>query len=197
MKNLVTIFLAFFFLSSCAVKLTDNKKNEFVKQLKKMAEIDQVALKRQGKDLSTNQWHQYQDSVLTNNKIKVEAMFDEYGFLGFDKVGKEGSKHFWLIVQHCDKYPQFQGRVLKAMKREVRRGNANANDYAYLYDRVEVNAGKKQMFGTQVNYDTAGLPFPRIGLIDSANVDKLRKAYNLEPLKDYYDFIINYRSQKN
>ena len=73
------------------------------------------------------------------------------------------------------------------MDREVKRGNANPNNYAYLYDRVKVNAGEKQLFGTQVTYEveTTGRAIPQIGLADSASVDKLRKDYNLEPLRNY------------
>ena len=114
-------------------------------------------------------------------------MFNEYGFLGFDKVGKKGSNDFWLIVQHSDKFPDFQKKVLRAMAKEVMRKNASAINYAFLYDRIQVNAGLKQKFGTQVDYEieATGRENPKIGLIDSANVDIVRKQYNLSPLKDY------------
>ena len=165
-----------------------------------MIKIDQIAKNLpQGKYLAytKEQWSRFRDSVQTNLKFRVEEMFDKYGFLGYNKVGKEGSTHFWLIVQHSDKYPKFQKKVLKAMNKEAKKGNASLTDYAYLYDRVKVNAGEKQKFGTQLSYDSSGKPFPAIGLTDSSNVDKFRKAYDLEPLKDYYDFIINSRNQKN
>jgi hypothetical protein len=161
-----------------------------------MVKIDQMALKRQGRNLTPVQWHQYQDSVLTQNKMQVEFMFNEYGFWGINKVGKEASKNFSIIVQHSDKYPVFQRKVLKAMKRGFKKGNAIASDYAYLYDRVEVNAGRMQLFGTQVNYNTNGRPFPKIGLIDSANIDNQRKAYKLKPLKDYYEFLMSLQKLK-
>ncbi|MGH2624366.1 MAG: hypothetical protein ACRDE7_11925, partial [Sphingobacterium sp.] len=52
---------------------------------------------------------------------------------------------------------------------------------------VQVNAGEKQMFGTQVNYlvNSTGRAIPKFGLIDSIHVDSLRKEYNLSPLNDY------------
>lgn len=169
-----------------------------------MAETDQIAAfipQGKYKEYTKEQWLKLQDSVFVNNKIKAEEMFTKYGFMGFDKVGKDGSYHFWLIVQHCDKYPAFQKKVLKAMDREVKRGNANPNNYAYLYDRVKINAGEKQLFGTQVTYETTttGRAIPKIGLIDSVNVDKLRKEYALEPLKDYLNTmtISHYEMNKN
>jgi len=165
-----------------------------------MVKVDQIASNLPtGKylDYTKEEWSSFRDSVRTTIKIRVEEMFDKYGFLGYNKVGKEGSYKFWLLVQHSDKYPEFQKRVLKAMNKEARKGNAGLGEYAYLYDRIKVKAGEKQKFGTQLDFDKTGKPFPKIGLIDSANVDKLRKAYGLEPLQDYYNFYMDYhRKQK-
>jgi hypothetical protein len=126
-------------------------------------------------------------------------MFKKYGFLGFDKVGKEGSNNFWLIIQHCDKYPEFQREVLKAMDKDVKKGNASPGNYAYLYDRVKVNAGEKQLFGTQVVYEvaTTGRAIPKNGLIDSANVDKIRKEYEMGTLKEYLNLMTTQHYEMN
>ena len=202
MKGKVAIILGSIILTSCAEKLTENKRVQLGRQLTELVKIDQVANyipRGRYKDLSKEQWIKFQDSAITDNKMKAESMFNKYGFLGFDKVGKDGSNHFWLLVQHCDKYPEFQKKVLKAMNKEVLKGNADPNNYAYLYDRVKVNAGEKQMFGTQVTYETetTGRAIPKIGLIDSANVDKLRKEYTLEPLKDYLNMMTTAHYEMN
>jgi len=202
MKSIVSILLIFIIITSCAAKLTASKKLQLEQQLKEMVEIDQVAAyipQGKYKELSKEQWHKFQDSVFTTNKMKVEALFTKYGFLGFDKVGKEGSNHFWLLVQHLDKYSEFQNKVLKAMDKEVKKGNANPNNYAYLYDRVKANAGEEQLFGTQLTYETetTGRAIPKIGLADSANVDRLRKEYNLEPLKNYLNQMTNAHYEMN
>lgn len=190
MKSNLVILTAFLLLASCAPKLTEDRRALLKTELEDMVKADQVAaFMPQGKykAYTPEQWKNFKDSVFTADKLRIEAMFNRYGFLGFDKVGKEGSNHFWLLVQHSDKFPAFQAKVLGEMNKEVKRGNADPNNYAYLYDRVKVNAGKKQLFGTQVTYEvnTTGRAIPKIGLADSANVDKLRKEYGLEPLKDY------------
>lgn len=198
MKKVISVLTISIFLTSCAVRLTEEKKANLKNELKEMVKVDQIATKAHPNgnysDYTQEQWYRFRDSVHTNIKIRVEEMFNKYEFLGYNKVGKEGSYNFWLLVQHSDKYPEFQKRVLKAMKKEVEKGNADPSNYAYLYDRIKVKAGERQRFGTQLSYDSAGHPFPAIGLIDSANVDNFRKAYGLEPLKDYYDFIINNRN---
>ena len=202
MKNSIPILLITVILTSCAAKLSADQEYQLDKQLKDMVEIDQIAAnipKGKYKDYSKQQWHNFQDSVFTTHKKTVEQMFVKYGFLGFDKVGREGSNHFWLLVQHCDKYPQFQMRVLKAMDKDVKKENANPNNYAYLYDRVKVNAGEKQLFGTQVTYEveTTGRAITKIGLADSANVDKLKKEYTLEPLKEYLNTMTTLHYEMN
>jgi hypothetical protein len=201
MKKIVSVLTSSIVLTGCAVRLTEEKTINLKNELDEMVKVDQIATKAHPNGNYSNytqeQWYRFRDSVHTNIKIRVETMFNEYGFLGYNKVGKEGSKHFWLLVQHSDNYPEFQNKVLKAMNKEVKKGTANPSDYAYLYDRVKVKAGEKQKFGTQLSYDSAGRPFAAIGLIDSVNVDKYRKAYELEPLKDYYQFIIDSRNQKN
>jgi len=176
------LFLFATLLISCASKLTDDKKITLKNELEEIVKIDQIAASRW-----EDKWLKYKDSVFTSNKIKVEKMFNDYGFLGFDQVGVDASNNFWLIVQHSDKFPEFQKRVLKEMDKHVQKKNANPNNYAYLFDRVQVNAGLKQKFGTQISYDVenTGRAFPKFGLIDSANVDIERKKYNLNPLKEY------------
>lgn len=56
---------------------------------------------------------------------------------------------------------------------------------------------KKQLFGSQVIYNESGQAKPKNGLIDSVNVDLIRKKYGLEPLKDYLNFMTESHYQMN
>lgn len=180
MKNIIFTLLFSISLTNCASIITDEKKVALKNKLQELVKTDQIAASRW-----EQKWEKYKDSVFTENKTKVEKMFNDYGFLGFDKVGTDGSNDFWLIVQHSDKFPEFQKKVLKEMDKNVKRKNANANNYAYLFDRIQVNSGLKQKFGTQLKYETekTGRAIPKIGILDSINVDNIRKRYNLNPLK--------------
>jgi hypothetical protein len=186
----------------CTKKLSEQKKNELKDELLAMVTVDQIAANiPQGKykDLSNEQWKNFKDSVYTSHKKRIEYIYKKYGYPGYEMVGESASNHFWLMVQHSDKYPDFQKKVLKAMDKEVKKNNANPQNYAYLFDRVQVNAGKKQMFGTQVGYDvqTTGQAKPKNGLIDSANVDKIRKDYKLDPLKGYLNMMTQMHYEMN
>jgi hypothetical protein len=190
MKGIIRILIISILLTGCSSRFTKTERSQLETELKNMVESDQIAAKfpeGKYKDFTNERWNDFKDSVFTDHKLKAEKIFDKYGFPGFDKVGKEGSYHFWLLVQHCDQYPDFQRKVLIAMDNEVKKKNASPHDYAYLYDRVKVNGGEKQLFGTQVIFEvkTTGRAIPKIGLVDSINVDSRRKEYDLEPLKDY------------
>jgi hypothetical protein len=77
--------------------------------------------------------------VFIKNKNRIESLFKKYGYLGINEFRKSGSNDFWIFVQHFDKFPEFQKSVLKSMKKEVKKGNANPDNYAYLLDRVHAN----------------------------------------------------------
>ncbi len=157
-------------------------------ELEQMAEIDQIAAYiPQGAytQLSPEEWQAFKDSVFTTHQKRLKEIFDTHGFVGFDLAGEEGSQNFWLMVQHSDHNPVFQQEVLAKMKIAVENDNAIPSNYGLLVDRVHLNTGKPQVYGTQVDYNfEKAQAFPK-NLADSANVNKRRAALGMEPLEDY------------
>lgn len=119
------------------------------------------------------------------NYIKVKNIFLKEGFLGYDKVGKEGSHKFWLIVQHQDNYPAFQTMVLAKMKEDVDRNNASSKDYAYFVDRVKVNTGQLQIYGTQMQLNADSSSYEPKPVIEPEKLNERRKAVGLSPIENY------------
>ncbi len=181
----------------------DRKKIEFnqglADELKLMAEIDQVAANfPQGryKQWTQKRWEKFQDSVFTTHKGRLVEIFDEFGYPGYDLIGKEGSHNFWLMVQHSDKDLQFQSGVLEKLKIEVENKNADGRNFGLLTDRVKINSGEKQIYGTQVRYNSLGQAYPK-PLYDSANVNKRREEVGLEPLEQYLDMMTLMNFERN
>lgn len=116
---------------------------------------------------------------------RCSEIFDEIGFPDYDMVGKDASDAFWLLVQHSDHDPEFQERVATAMIPAVERGAADGSQLAYLMDRVRINTGRGQLYGTQVDYEhSIGRAFPKT--LESAEfVDERRSEVGLEPLFEY------------
>lgn len=183
--SLLLIVLSFAGMTQ-AQKKTYNQS--LADSLTKLVAVDQIAANiptGEYKKLSHEQWDRFKDSVFTNHQKILENVFKKYGYPGFDLVGQKGSNHFWLMVQHCDKWPAFQQQILDAMKPEMLKKNADAKNFAYLTDRVNINTGKKQIYGTQMTYNTKlcqAIPRP---LADSANVNKRRYEVGLEAIEEY------------
>lgn len=160
--------------------------------LNTMKDIDQIAAKPPAgkyKEMTREAWQQFKDSVFSTHQRILENMFSRYGYPGYDLAGKDGSFNFWLMVQHCDKWPAFQEKVLTAMKKQVDKKNASPENYAYLTDRVLLNTNRKQVYGTQVTYNTdscQALPRP---LQDSLTVNDRRKAMGMESIEEYLNGI--------
>lgn len=116
----------------------------------------------------------------------LEKIIEQYGYPGFKQVGEKSSSNFWLLVQHADAHPDFQRQVLKLMLVEVKKKNASPVNYAYLTDRVAINTGQPEEYGTQVIYEGPGLgkAVPK-SLRDPKNVNKRRAAIGMDPLENY------------
>lgn len=198
MNKIFQILTIGILLFGCKGKTEDKKisdsKTDFnqglVNELKKMAEIDQIAASnafppKNYSHLTQEKWKGFKDSIFRTNQKRTKDIFDEYGFVGYDLAGKEGSNNFWLIVQHSDHNPEFQKEVLEKMKIDVDNGNAKPSNYGLLIDRFKLNTDQAQVYGTQVRYNIhTGQAYPN-KLKDSLNVNKRRKSIGLEPIETY------------
>ncbi len=195
-KKTIGLIIIVSTIFGCKQETTDNtviqEKVEFnqtlADELKKMAEVDQIAAyipQGKYKEMTSEQWNSFKDSVFTTHQKRLKQIFDKFGFVGFDLAGEEGSLNFWLMVQHSDHNPEFQQEVLEKMKIQVDQQNADPSNYGLLVDRVNLNTGKPQIYGTQVDYNfDIAQAFPK-NLADSANVNERRKSIGLEPIEDY------------
>lgn len=130
------------------------------------------------------------DSVITHmmwqdemNLQRVTAIIDSAGWLGEDVIGRTANQAFFLVLQHADKRPDVQARYLEVMREAVEAGDARADEWAMLLDRVEVNHGLPQVYGSQIGW-TDGKPFMK-PIAHEEQVYERRSAVGLEPLERY------------
>lgn len=116
---------------------------------------------------------------------RLREIIAEFGWPTFRLVGTDGATAAWVIAQHSDHDPTFQQRALRLMRAAARVGQADRIELAYLTDRVAVNTGRPQTYGTQITcVDGDIAPAP---LIDPDHVDERRAAVGLGPLQEYLD----------
>lgn len=114
---------------------------------------------------------------------RLQDVIDEQGWPTVSLVGAEAASAAWLIAQHADHDVEFQEFALDLLRRAAADGEASQIDLAYLEDRVAVNRGQPQTYGTQMEcVDGVAAARP---LVNPATVDRSRAEVGLGPLADY------------
>ncbi len=117
------------------------------------------------------------------NLIKVEAILQKYGWLGQDKIGSQGNKTIFMVIQHSNL--KTQEKYLPLMREAVKNGNAKANHLALLEDRVALRQGRKQIYGSQISINYKTNEAYVLPLEDPDNVDKRRASVGLSSISEY------------
>ena len=144
-------------------------------ELQRMVGVDQEMRMKSNTD---NSWD---ESVDRENTERMKEIVFEIGWPTISKVGRVGSSNAWLLVQHADHNISFQEQCLKLMK-EVPLYDIDPSDLAYLEDRVRVNKGIGQLYGTQFTQENnQHVPRP---IEDEAEVDARRAAMGMGSLAE-------------
>lgn len=119
----------------------------------------------------------------TANSAWLKAYVARWGWPTVAQVGKEAVDAAFLIVQHAVHDTGFMRAMLPHIERSYLRGDLSAGAYAMLFDRVEVKAGRPQLYGTQLSLRDGRWVLDPIA--DSADVDERRRKMGLPPLAVY------------
>jgi hypothetical protein len=128
------------------------------------------------------------------NTARMKQIVASTGWPTRTQVGKEAAHAAWLIVQHADADPKFQADCLERMEPLVATGEASGADFAYLTDRVLVNAGNEQRYGTQMEQvDGKYEPKP---VHDPEGLEARRAAVGLPTMDAYRQMMADVYRQK-
>ena len=114
----------------------------------------------------------------------LKKVLRESGWPSANRSDPDLASNAWLLAQHADRAPMVQECVLDLISQQ-RSTLREAQNYAYLTDRVRIGSGRPQVYGTQVQYDDVQGKASPLRLEDPARVDQRRAAVGLEPLADY------------
>jgi hypothetical protein len=145
-----------------------------------LVKVDQEMRKTNiGKSHDAEKWKR----IDSENANKLKRIIARIGWPTLSKVGKEASEGAWLIAQHADMDVKFQKECLELMKNESAE-DVSEIDIAYLHDRICVNEGRPQFYGTQFYDNEHGAYGPR-PIENPESVDERRESIGLEPLAEY------------
>jgi putative acetyltransferase len=124
-----------------------------------------------------------QKSADARHTSRLKEIVGEFGWPGFELVGKDGAHAAFLLIQHADQDLRFQIECLELLEAAWKNGQAEASQYAELNDSILVSQGEPQDFGTQAHIQNGKLEFYPIQ--NRAEVDQRRAAMGLMPLQEF------------
>ena len=120
--------------------------------------------------------------VDADNTSFLKKIIAERGWPGRSMVGSDAEAAAFLIVQHSPD-TAFQAKVLPLIDKAYAGGEAEGQQVALLTDRVAVDRGQPQVYGTQASIVNGRFKLNPIA--DSANVDRRRAELKMPPVAAY------------
>ena len=123
------------------------------------------------------------------NAVWIEEQYAlNQGWFKISDYGTFASTNAWLLVQHAVHRPDFMAQVLDEMQRLYPDDEVRSQDYALLYDRVQMISEKPQRYGSQFTCQ-AGI-MAVYSLEDPGALDALRASVQLGPFSEVADGIV-------
>lgn len=116
---------------------------------------------------------------------RLWTVLDDYEvWPGWRLVGTDGSHAAWLVAQSCMDDVGLQRRCLEMLEVAVACGDADPVHLAFLADRVRMNDGHDQLYGSQFVVGAHG-ELEAWPIDDPAAVDARRARLGLPPLAEH------------
>ncbi|WP_369199597.1 DUF6624 domain-containing protein [Streptomyces sp. PU-14G] len=120
---------------------------------------------------------------------RLRVLLEQHGhWPTAEEVGEEGTLGAWLVAQHADRQIDVQRLALRLLEAAVEDGTAGPEGparQAFLSDRLHVNAGLPQRYGTQIQgVSDTGEPvlWP---VEDPEKMDAYRRDVGIPPFAEY------------
>lgn len=144
------------------------------------------ARKRFGSDSPVaQQAHARMKQIDRVNAERIRRILDAHGWPDKEEVGEEAAETAFLCIQHLDD-AQVQQTYLPMLQQAVETGTATGWHLAFLVDRIRMNQGERQVYGTQTVSRNGKLDYV-VPLETPEAVDSLPRSVALEPMNDYLD----------
>jgi hypothetical protein len=117
------------------------------------------------------------------NLEAVKKIINKYGWLGYNEIGNDCNLILFNTIQKADL--QTQITYFPIIKDAVKNNRALKIHELYLQDRIYLNQGRHQIYGSQVLLDPESEKYFVLPLDEPESVDKRRAEVGLQPMADY------------
>ena len=114
------------------------------------------------------------------NQELVISIIEKCGMPTLEEVNELQMNAIWLGLQHTNK--KYRKKYFPQVEEAVNRGDLTKSQYALMKDRILMDEGKPQLYGSQIkNGKLYKLESPE-------TVNERRKEMGLEPIEDYLKY---------
>lgn len=115
------------------------------------------------------------------NIEELQKLLDKYGWPVASEVTETAAAGAALIINHSSY--ELRTKYFPMLKAAFEKGEAQPLRFAKMQDRLLVEEGKEQFYGTQIKFENLKKePYP---IMDASKVDKRREKIGLGPLSPY------------
>lgn len=111
------------------------------------------------------------------NQELIISIIEKCGMPTLQEVSREQLGAIWLGLQHTES--KYRTKYFPLIERAVENGDLSKEQYALMKDRILMDEGKPQLYGSQIKdgelYD----------LEEPKSVNKRRQEMGMEPIEDY------------
>lgn len=161
---------------------SDKSLAQIALEINEMCSVDQD-LRERNLESGDEYWD---DAVDFKNTRRMKEIVQKIGWPTISKVGTETSFNAWLLVQHSDHDVELQEHCLVLMQ-AASEDDVDKQNIAYLEDRIRVNQGRGQIYGTQFRQE-GGQHLPLL-IEDEENVDVRRSEMGMGPLTEQVEIM--------
>ena len=121
------------------------------------------------------------------NQATVFGILDKEGWPSH--LSDKANRAIWIVIDHSDL--AYRSKYLGLVKEKAEHGVLDKTDYAILNDRVLMEEGKPQIYGTQIKMvativdDEIAMQLCLWPVENPAALDSLRSTVGLSPVEEY------------
>ncbi|NME71585.1 DUF6624 domain-containing protein [Flammeovirga aprica] len=120
------------------------------------------------------------------NTLVVCNILDQYGWLETSKIGSTANRTLFLVLQHADK--DTRGKYLETIRQATLEGKASKSSLALYEDRLNLENGKPQVYGSQVSMDNENGENYVFPIQNPETVNESRIAVGLDSIETYLSY---------
>lgn len=115
------------------------------------------------------------------NLSTVVSILEQCGMPTREELSERQINAIWLVLQHGEN--KYRKKYLPLLEEAAERGDLDNGQIAVMKDRILMNEGKPQIYGSQIIMEED--KFVLYDLRNPETVNKRREEVGLEPLQDY------------